>query len=132
MTAQELKRNLGCFTGSLNWFRHWTKSLIYSEGVNYLAEKAEAHWLIDAIASYVNSPEWQRAIKKNEDLLYMSFWYITVKDNEAVLEWKLDSDEPAIITQKWEYSDFPLEAQIIYMGCDGPDTEIKIYLPSEY
>ena len=45
---------LGEFSGDLNRYRHPAQpTVIYTPGIRHLAERAEAHWLIDLIASYV-------------------------------------------------------------------------------
>ena len=52
----ELESGLAMHTGSTRWFRHWTRRLVYTEGVQYLAEKASAYWLIDLVASWCPHP----------------------------------------------------------------------------
>ena len=43
--------DLSQFIGTENYYRHWTGHGVYTDGVKYLAEKAGAYWLIDAILS---------------------------------------------------------------------------------
>lgn len=39
------------FTGTEQWFRHvMIRNVLYTEGVQYLAEHAQAYWLLDKIA----------------------------------------------------------------------------------
>ncbi len=43
--------DLSQFTGSTEFYRHaFNRAVIYTEGVQYLADNAGAHWLVDAIA----------------------------------------------------------------------------------
>jgi hypothetical protein len=126
---------LGHFTGSLEWTRHWASpDIIYSEGMAYVAEQAGAHWLLDAIASHLTHNHDLIAKRKDDpDFDFMHFWYLTVNDDQsAVLECKADSDQPAVVTQEIEYTDFPLGEFTVYVGNDGPGTPSKLFLPSEY
>lgn len=45
-----LKSDLSQFYGSENFYRHFT-GLRFSDGVKYFAEKAQAFWFIDLVAS---------------------------------------------------------------------------------
>jgi hypothetical protein len=49
---KDLLAGLAMHTGTATWFRHWTGSLVYTEGVKYLAETFGAYWLIDLVASW--------------------------------------------------------------------------------
>ena len=116
-TVQDLERNLEAFTGTENYYRHWTGEIVYTDGVRYLAEKAGAHWLIDAIAS------WQHRVKD----CYFQIWELRVNDDgSAVLTMKEDTDEPEKVRQKIPFTDFPLEYIKLYC-IDG-----VLLLPSEY
>ena len=129
--------DLNGFTGSLDWTRHWAnRNLIYSEGMAYVAEHAGGgvFWLLDAIASHeVHNPELVALKQADPDFDFLHFWYLTVdtERHTAVLECKLDSDQPAVVTQEIEYTDCPLSLTI-YAGNDGPGTPTKLFLPSEY
>ena len=52
MTKKTLsKSDLAQFTGSENWYRHGiNRNVLYTEGVQYVAEHGGAHWLLDEIA----------------------------------------------------------------------------------
>ncbi len=60
MTPQQLTEALARFTGTENYYRHWTNQLVFTNGVHYPAERAGACWLIDAIASYQHEPVIKR------------------------------------------------------------------------
>jgi hypothetical protein len=49
-----LLASLAIHTGSETVFRHWTRRLVYTEGVQDLANQAKAYWLIDLVASWMN------------------------------------------------------------------------------
>lgn len=53
MTDEEIlnRADLRQFTGSENFYRHaLVRSILYTDGVQYVAETGGAYWLIDAIA----------------------------------------------------------------------------------
>jgi len=129
--------DLNGFTGCDQWTRHWlNRNIIYSEGMAYVAEHAGggAFWLLDAIASHEVSPTITALRHSNPDFDYLHFWYLTVdtEKHTAVLECKIDSDQPAVITQEIEHTDFPLPRFQVYAGNDGPGTPTKLFLPPEY
>jgi len=111
------------FCGSAEAYRHWTKRLVYTEGVQYMAEHGGAYWLIDAVASY--QPD--KRITSRPDLVDFQLWQLAVaQDKSAVLTMRGDSDQPAVITQEIPFTDFPL-TQIKFYVCNG-----TLMLPSEY
>ena len=50
VTAQELNDGLSGFFCTTEYHKHSPVSLPYTDGVKYLAEKAEAFWLVDTIS----------------------------------------------------------------------------------
>lgn len=129
---QQLKQELQHFHGDLERYRHsLNPTVIYTPGVKFLADKAEAHWLIDAIASYYGSSVMERAIEKDERLASLQFWKLRVnEDQTAILTMNADSDCEPAITQKIPYTDFPLDCIDIWSGYDGK--HFTLYLPSEH
>jgi hypothetical protein len=99
------KDDLSRFTGTENYFRHWTGRLLYTDGVKYLADKGGAHWLIDVIASY----QGDRRITANHMLRNLQFWNLTVKDGRGRLTCVEDNGRPPVIVQEIEFTDFPLD-----------------------
>ena len=49
--ATELQQSISHCNGGDEQYAHWTRSLKFTQGVQYLAEKAGAFWLIDVVAS---------------------------------------------------------------------------------
>lgn len=94
-----LSTDLSQLTGSEHHYIHWTKLLKYTDGVKFIAEKYGAYWLVDAISSY--QPVQGKGL---EDF---QLWRLKVRGSRAILTCRGDSDQPAIITQKIEYTDFP-------------------------
>ena len=128
LTTHDLRQ----FTGDLMRFRHpLNRSVIYTPGVQYLAEVGGAYWLIDAIASYL-SPNFIRKVAADDPrIAAMHFWTLTLRDDDtAVLEARADSPCEPFVRQNVEYTDFPLETVSIWAANDG--RKWTLYLPSEH
>jgi hypothetical protein len=103
------------FTGSECLYQHWTKWLKYSEGVEYLAQKADAFWLIDAIASYQRD---KRIAQDPQNMLQdFQLWTLKLHNGGALLWLRRDSGKAhaPVIEQVIEYTDFPLEKVTLYV-----------------
>jgi hypothetical protein len=123
--------DLAQFTGDLERYRHpLNRQVIYTPGVQYLAEKAHAYWLIDAIASYFGTEQMNDAIRNDSRLATLQFWRLTVSGDSAVLTAEADSGVKPFICQEIEFTDFPLDRIDIWAGYDG--TYWTLYLPSEH
>src|SRR3990167_5297686 len=59
MNPEELESELLSFSGTENWYRH-PFGIVYTDGVQFLAEQAQAYWLIDAIASHQHTAKVRR------------------------------------------------------------------------
>ncbi len=97
------KTDLMQFTGSQQWYRHGlVRKVLYTEGVQYIAEHAHAYWLIDEIAFGQCVP----AIAAQE----FQHWKLTVdlERKSAVLTCE-DGDDNIVARKKIEYTDFPLD-----------------------
>jgi hypothetical protein len=114
------------FTGTEQYHR-WSplfKNYAITDGVKYMCDKANAYWLIDAIASYYGD------VIKDPMLADMQFWKLKVNpDKSAVLTCERDTDDVAI-TQKIPYTDFPLPEIKLWVA--QGDEGYVIYLPSEH
>ncbi|MEG4210376.1 DUF6876 family protein [Microcoleus sp. S13_B4] len=131
MDAETLSKNLQHFNGSEQYYKHFL-GLLYTDGVKYLAENAEAYWLIDAIVSY------QHRLRKVRSLSEFQLWFLHVGDkhefikpkspNDAVLTCWEDTPtpetKPAII-QQIPYTEFPLPEMKLFLR------DRVLLLPSE-
>lgn len=128
MDAKELESDLNQFTGTEGYHR-WSilfRSMVLTDGAKYLAEKAGAYWLMDAIASH------QPAMRKNAKLQDFQLWILKrVKGKEFLLACYEDSDRKPFIKQKIEYSDFPLDEIKFYVQPADESTKV-VMLTSEY
>ena len=123
LTIDELNQKLTGFTGTINWYRHWTNLLSYTDGVKTLAESVGAFWLIDAIAS------WQ--IKPKVDQCDFQVWTLTVKDDQtAALQMQEDTGLQPVVTQQLVYTDFPVG--VFKLWVEGTGRERVLLLPSEH
>jgi len=132
-----LTLDLSQFTGSQTWTRHpLYPNTLLSEGVVHLANTAGAWWLAEAILSHIcYGKEIRREQRKNEAFARLHFWYLEPKGNGAVLTARTDSEQPPVVSQRIGLTDFPFdegETFTLYCGDDGPNTPIKLFLPSEY
>jgi hypothetical protein len=116
---EKLEAALSSFIGSDEVYRHGIFKMLYTQGVQYLAEKGECYWLLDAIASYQIKPKVKREP--------FQVWTLTVNHKkEAVLTCVRDTGAKPVATQRIDYTDFPLPEIKLYL-CDG-----TLMLPSEY
>lgn len=116
ISEENLRSELAGFTGTENYYKHFT-GLLYTDGVKFLADKVGCHWLIDLIASY------QYQLKE----VGFQLWTLKVmSDRTAEVTAKEDTNTPILVSQKLEYTDFPLSEIELYC-IDG-----VLILPSEY
>ena len=114
METKISESDLNQFIGTENYYRHWTRCGVFTDGVQYLAKQAGAYWLIDAVFSYRRREPFQVwTLKKNDD-------------NSAVLTMQEDSGEPAKVRQKIPFTDFPLNRIKLYL------IDSVLLLTSEY
>lgn len=109
------------FTGTEQWYRHpMFKTYLYTDGVQYVAEKGGAYWLIDDILMY-------QSTDKNIQKTSMCVWTLTRNENGrgAVLKCEDGNFKPLFSTDI-TFTDFPLK-QIVLWCCDN-----VLLLPSEY
>lgn len=109
------------FIGTENYYRHWFRRFVYTDGVHYVAEEGAVYWLLNAIASYQT-----RQLLRDPMLQEIQFWELQVNpDSSAVLRCLRDTDDVAL-TQEIEFTDFPLDSIKFYL------TQGVLMLPSEY
>lgn len=107
------KESLRQFHGTEQYYRHWL-GYLYTDGVHHVAQEGGANWLLDAIFSYRRKEVFQ-------------IWELRVSsDKKAVLTMKEDSDKPFLVSQSFDYTDFPLESITFYL------IDTVLLLPSEY
>jgi len=111
--------NLSQFTGTENWYRNGlVRSVLFTDGVKYVADEAKAYWLIDAIAS------WQLDEKVRKEPF--QFWKLTVKPDQTATLVCEDGNKNQVAEQVLTYTDFP-DPEISFFFTDN-----VLMLPSEY
>lgn len=120
------------FCGTENYYRHGlVRDVVYTDGVQFLAEQIGAHWLIDLIASH----------QTNAKVRHEPFqvWTLERKDGGAVAYVRADTNRPRIVEQEMEYTDFPFddlgdkfELWLVDGSIDGKNSVKVLMLKSEY
>lgn len=119
MLANDFYAVLNTFIGTTEYHRHWS-GMRFTDGVKYLADAANAYWLLDVVAS------WQQKALLDPALQEFQLWELFVRpDRTAAVVCSRDSEDEAF-RQEIEYSDFPLEYAKLYV--EGG----VILLPSEH
>lgn len=114
-----LEHELRQFTGSEVFFRHSLfKKYVFTEGVQYLAERAEAYWLIEFI--FANQHIQKIAAEP------FQAWIIKLKDDKTAIIHVEDGNKNQVRRFKLDYTDFPLKEFTLWF-IDG-----TLLLPSEY
>jgi hypothetical protein len=128
LTEHELRQ----FTGDLKRTRHGlNRQVIYTPGVEHVAERGQAYWLIDAIASWIGSEPFNKAAAEDPRISYMHFWTLeTSWSKVGQLTARADGPDKPFIVQNIEYTDFPLQQIDIWAAFDGEYW--TLYLPSEH
>ena len=109
------------FIGSESLYRYpLFRGYAYTEGVQYVAEKGSAYWLIEAIFSH----QVNRRIRLDARLQAFQLWKLTVQEGRGLLVCE-DGDGKRILHQAFN-TDFSLPEIKLYL-CDG-----VLMLPSEY
>ena len=112
-----LKAELRQFTGSEKFYRHpLFPPYIYTEGIQFLAEKAGAYWLLDHIFAHQPELKGQR----------FQVWKVTVSADASARISVEDGNDAELAAYPLGYTDFPLEAFSLWL-VDG-----ILMLPSEY
>jgi hypothetical protein len=114
MCPSSLQAHLVHFHGSATRTHHAVvPSLLLTEGVVFLAKAAGAHWLTDAIASYVHDPR----VREEE----FQVWRLAVDANTrtGVITMTDGNSDEAIVTQGLDYTDFPLPEIMVWLVREG-------------
>lgn len=117
-STNNLTCELSQFIGTEKYYRFTNRHLL-TDGTKFLMEKAECHWLMVAIASYLT--------RLYDD--YFAVALLHIRNNKAVLTID-DGNGTLFAKQVIEYTDFPLDEIKLYC-CLAEDAWI-IMLTSEY
>jgi hypothetical protein len=113
--------DLSGFTGSEKFYKHMM-GVVLSEGAFYVAEKCQAHWLMDVVTSY----QTEARFRKEE----FQVWKLTAPgDTDKMRPATVTCDDGngnVIAKQEIHATDFPLEEVTLWYQ------NKTIFLPSEY
>jgi hypothetical protein len=116
--ASKLESSLASFTGSLERYRHWTRRFVFTPGVKYLADFAQAWWLIDLIASHCRHPRLQGEA--------FQVWKLNVAPDHSATLLIEDGNDHLLLKLSIHFTDFPLSTVTLWLIDD------TLLLPSEY
>lgn len=105
------------FTGTTQWFKHFSGSL-YTEGVQYMAERFQAYWFIDLVMSHQVNPKVRAHGFQTWDLHRI--------DDRQFIAVATDGNDNIIAKQVIPFSDFKADRLKLFY------CEHVLLLPSEY
>lgn len=137
MNPQDLQHELAQFTGTEFRYRHpLSRWLLYTDGVKYFADKAEAYWFLDLIAVGANGhrpPVPYKVPNRNR----FGVVILTSKDSEGHVEVYSDSEDDGtyhkdkrLYRERLEFTTCPEGAWKFLLIVDGK--HVTLLLPSEY
>jgi hypothetical protein len=119
MSTHELQSALSHFSGTEKYHRVLPR-LVITDGVEYLASKANSYWLVTAIYSHLVT----QAINSE---FVVARLVVSGKTANLVLD---DGNDQVICEQYIEYTDFPLDQVTIY--CSYQSRYWVLLLASEH
>lgn len=126
--AAQLESELAGFIGTESYtnLRYpWLgKRFLLTDGAKYLAEKAKAYWLMDAIASH----QTNKAVAIEE----FQFWTLTVGEKREAILTCTDGNDKQLVCQEIPFTDFPLNTITLYAALDECLGGLVVMLTSEY
>ena len=130
----DLLAELDQFTGSMEWHR-WSPLFrrdLLTDGAYYLAEKAQAYWLMDLIASW--QPEISKGLRHEAyapDGIDFQVWRIVLDGKGGCTVIADDGNGNELARQRVAYTDFPILAFKLF-AVRNEQYGMTIMLPSEY
>lgn len=107
-------------TGSETFYRHpLARKVVYTEGVQYVAETVGAYWLLDEIA-LMNMGLPSLAATE------FQVWTLTVRPDSTATLACSDGNENIVYSKELTFTDFPQEGVTLWFQNN------TILLPSEY
>jgi len=114
---EDLHDNLSQFIGTEHHYKHPLSAYVYTDGVQYLAEKGAAYWLIDKILI---------TTRYKKKLQEWGTWVLHVNPDKTALLECGDGNGNSLHKEKLDYTTFPLEKAELWFQ-NG-----VLFLPSEY
>ena len=118
--AQEVRNIIAQSTGSETFYRHWvSKNTIYTNGVDAIATKANAYWLVDDII--INSLLYQK--------ITFQVWELKVDIDKETAILTLYDDTKKVKDFEYSFTTFPCDIKFYLI-----DDTVRwtLLLPQEY
>ncbi len=116
---------LGDFHGTENWYKHRLSSMIYTDGIKWLANRLECYWLIDDIAIF------SKKLREKHYFLTIKFKANAKMKGKLVFE---DENGLILLTKNYYFCDLitPKKSLNLLLYFDGGFETHVLFLPSEY
>jgi len=112
----DLNNQFKGFIGTENYYQHFGG--VFTDGIKEMAERFKAYWLIDVVFSYQD--------KKIKSIPFQIWEIVTTDSFRATVKMKEDTNQPILIKQEIEFTDFPEGIFKMYL------IDNVLLLPSEY
>jgi len=120
LTAGDLLQFAG---GTAHWYRHGlARGVLYTDGVQHVAEAGGAYWLLDEIALAQSRAE----VKAEE----FQCWTLTVSEDGSAVLRCTDGNDRQVIDKRIPWTDFPLSSVTLWVEQD--EAHRVILLPNEH
>lgn len=120
MTKTLTAADLTQFTGAESYYRHHlNRSVVYTEGVHYVAEHGGAFWLLDEIALTQRGHARIAAMR-------LQVWRLTVNPDKTARLTCEAGNHKVVFEKALTFTDFPLPEIVLWFANN------TIYLPSEH
>lgn len=116
MSPEEIRTNLARFHGTEYYYRHPLCKVIWTDGVEYVKESCNAHWLVSDVCIQCY------ALRKKSGFIRVR---LSCTDETGTLEYT-DGNGKLLHVHEYSYTDFPLDVIAFYF------TNNTLLLPSEY
>ncbi|MEM6868759.1 MAG: DUF6876 family protein [Cyanobacteria bacterium P01_C01_bin.121] len=129
LSPEQLQAELAHFTGTETIYRYRCGQRVlayYTDGVKYLADNAEAYWLLTEIVSVQSQPSFSSEP--------FQVWHLTVTEEQSATLVCEDGNDNVVATKDIPFTDFPLRKIRIWVeygeveGANMP----TLLLPSEH
>jgi hypothetical protein len=126
MTPEAFQERLQSFTGTDNHHGHSIHGVRFTDGVRFVADAAEAHWLIDAIATHLMEPQ-----VRDQPFTVWTLRKLDKDNSTGPAELVCtDGNHVPLGRRELEFTTFPVQEVILWVQHPDPQTWV-ILLPSE-
>ncbi|MEM9948764.1 MAG: DUF6876 family protein [Cyanobacteria bacterium P01_D01_bin.36] len=129
LSPEQLQAELAHFTGTETIYRYRLDQRIlayYTDGVKYLADNAEAYWLLTEIISVQSQPSFSSEP--------FQVWHLTVTEEQTATLVCEDGNDNVVATKDIQFTDFPLREIKIWVEYGEVEGAYMptLLLPSEH